>query len=125
MFRKRASTVELSSRPLVLENHRAHRRWLTFAVFLIALSALGYLALNYVERMFSPAARVAVLESENARLTAALDQARTELEQLRLKREMDRATQKELENQVKTLNDDVSRLKDELNFFKKTKNKPS
>ena len=125
MFGKRTRTAELSTRAFVLENARPHRHWLVAACTLVALAGLGYLALNYVDRMFSPAARVAELEGENARMAATLQTTQAQLDELQLKREMEKAMQVELQAQLKDLNGEVSRLKEELNFFKKTKNKPS
>jgi septal ring factor EnvC (AmiA/AmiB activator) len=68
---------------------------------------------------------VAELQTLNAQIEETLAQTRAELEEVRLKREMEQATQAELEKQLKDLNGEVSRLKEELNFFKKTKKQPS
>ncbi len=125
MFGNRSSTVELSTQAFVLENARPYRHWLRVAFVLLVLAGLGYLGLNYVDRMFSPAARVSELEAENARIASALQGTKAQLDEIQLKREMEKATQRELEDQIKQLNGEVSRLKEELNFFKKTKNKPS
>lgn len=125
MFGKRTDTTELSSQALVLETARAGRRWLISVFVIASLAVLGYLGLNYLERMYSPAARVEELEQENAQLKAQLESTQSEMEKLRLNADMERATQAELQNQIKSLDAELSKLREELNFFKKTKPKPS
>jgi len=125
VFWKRANTVDLSTQSFVLENAKPYRQWLIAACVVMAFAALGYLGLNYIDRMYSPASRVAELQTVNAQIEETLTQTRAELEEVRLKREMEQATQAELEKQLKDLNAEVSRLKEELNFFKKTKKQPS
>jgi len=125
MFGKRTDTVDLCTQSIVLENARPGRRWLVAAFLVSAVAVLGYLGLSYIERMYSPAGRVEELELENSRLNAQLLNTQEELEKLRLNGDMERATQSELQNQIKTLNAELSKLREELNFFKKTKPKPS
>jgi len=125
MFAKRTDTTELSTQSIVLSDARADRRWLAVVFLVGALAALGYLGLSYVERMYSPAARVEELERENARLSAQLESTQQELEKQRLDGDMERATQTELQNQIKSLDAELSKLREELNFFKKTRPKPS
>ncbi|WP_227814541.1 coiled-coil domain-containing protein [Nitrogeniibacter aestuarii] len=125
MFGKRPDTTELSTQAIVLSDARKGRQWL-IAIFMIgSLAALGYMGLSYLERMYSPAARVEELEQENARLSTQLESTQNELEKLRLNGDMERATQTELQNQIKSLDAELSKLREELNFFKKTKPKPS
>ena len=125
MLGKRTDTVALSTQAFVLENARSYRRWLMLAAVLAALALAGYMMLDYIERMFSPAAKVVLLESENQRLTATIAALHGQIEQHRMKSEMDQATRSELENQLTTLNAEMSKLKEELNFFKKAKDKPT
>lgn len=125
MFGKRPDTTELSTQAIVLSDARTGRQWL-IAIFMIgSLAALGYMGLSYLERMYSPAARVEELEQENARLSTQLESTQNELEKLRLNGDMERATQTELQNQIKSLDAELSKLREELNFFKKTKPRPS
>lgn len=125
MFGKRPDTTELLTQAIVLSDARKGRQWL-IAIFMIgSLAALGYMGLSYLERMYSPAARVEELEQENARLSTQLESTQNELEKLRLNGDMERATQTELQNQIKSLDAELSKLREELNFFKKTKPKPS
>ncbi len=125
MFGKRPDTTELSTQAIVLSDARKGRQWL-IAIFMIgSLAALGYMGLSYLERMYSPAARVEELEQENARLSTQLESTQNELEKLRLNGDMERATQTELQNQIKSLDAELSKLREELNFFKKTKPRPS
>jgi len=125
VFRKRTNTVDLSTQSFVLENAKPYRQWLIAASVVLAFAGLGYLGLNYIDRMYSPASRVAELQALNAQMEETLAKTRAELEEVKLKREMEHATQAELEKQLKDLNGEMARLREELNFFKKTKKQPS
>ena len=125
MFGKHTDTQELSTQSFVVENARPYRRWGAVIALVLVISGLGYLTLRYVVRLYSPAARVAELEAENARLDAELADSRAALEEMRLQRQVEQATRDELQSQLRTLDAETSRLREELNFFKKTKNKPS
>lgn len=125
MFGNRTDTTELATQTIVLGNARRGRQWLSVVFLVVALGALGYSGLSYLEQMYSPAGRVDALEQENARLVAQLESTQQELEKHRLNGDMERATQVELQNQIKALDAELSKLREELNFFKKTKPKPS
>jgi len=125
MFGNRTDTTELATQTIVLGNARRGRQWLSVVFLVAALGALGYFGLNYLEQMYSPAGRVDALEQENARLVAQLESTQQELEKHRLNGDMERATQVELQNQIKALDAELSKMREELNFFKKTKPKPS
>lgn len=125
MFGNRTDTTELATQTIVLGNARRGRQWFSVVFLVVALGALGYSGLSYLEQMYSPAGRVDALEQENARLVAQLESTQQELEKHRLNGDMERATQVELQNQIKALDAELSKLREELNFFKKTKPKPS
>lgn len=125
MFGNRTDTTELATQTIVLGNARRGRQWFSVVFLVVALGALGYSGLSYLEQMYSPAGRVDALEQENSRLVAQLESTQQELEKHRLNGDMERATQVELQNQIKALDAELSKLREELNFFKKTKPKPS
>jgi len=125
MFGKRTDTTELSTQALVLGQARPGRQWLLALFVLSTIAVMGYFGLRYVEQMYSPAPRVETLEAENARLTAQLESTQSELQKMRLDGDVERATQAELQNQIKVLDAELSKLREELNFFKKTQPKPT
>ena len=80
--------------------------------------------MRYFEAQLAPAMRVGELELENADLRKSIDETQRNLEEAQLKFEMASATRAGLEKQVSELGAEVTRLKEEVNFLRKTEKKP-
>lgn len=120
----KTDTQELSTRQYILANEHRYRGWLFLMILLMVLGASAYAGIQYFEAQLAPARRVSVLELENADLRKSLDDTQSNLEATQIKFEMARATRAGLEKQVEELSQEVTRLKEELNFFRKTQKKP-
>lgn len=123
LFRK-AETQQLSTRHYVVANEHRYRGWLILFVVLVLAAVGAYKGVRYFEAQLAPAMRVSELEQENADLRKSLDDTQRNLEEAQLKFEMASATRSGLEKQVSELGAEVTRLKDEVNFFRKTEKKP-
>lgn len=88
------------------------RRRFAYVIFALAvLAALGSVILHYVEPQFGAAVKVAELEGVNASL-------REDAEQTRVALEMEKATRGELERQLAEQNEELKRMRTELEFYR-------
>ena len=120
----KTETEQLSTRHYILANEHRYRGWLILILVLIALGASAYAGAHYLEEKYASLKRVSELEAENADLRKSLDETQANLEETQLKLELESATQAGFEKQVLELSKEVTQLKEELNFFRKTKEKP-
>jgi Tfp pilus assembly protein PilO len=107
---KRSPTRRLTGSSFELTSDRRWRHGLLVVLAVLVVSVLAGAGWRYFEQRLAPLARLAQLEAENVRLRAEADAARIELE-------MERATRAELKRQVGELNEQVSQLTHQLEFF--------
>ena len=120
----KAETQQLSSRNYVVANEHRYRGWLVLLIVLILVGFAAYKGVRYFEAQLAPAMRVGELELENADLRKSIDETQRNLEEAQLKFEMASATRAGLEKKVSELGAEVTRLKEEVNFLRKTEKKP-
>lgn len=114
-------TRKPSTRDLLRAEHLPHpprsQAWLGWAVLLLCVVLAAALAGAYLLRTRDDGQmrqRVEVLEAENARLTAALDERR-------LQGEEDGANRDQLMRRIDAMSAEIKKLKTELAFFRQQK----
>ncbi len=120
----KTETEQLTTRHYILANEHRYRGWLILLVVLTAIGASAYAGVHYFEEKYATMQRVVELEQENADLRKSLDETQANLEETQLKLELESATQAGFEKQVRELSAEVTQLKEQLNFFRKAKEKP-
>jgi len=118
LFRRKSATRDLSNDAFVLATEKQRRRNWTPLLLLILAGTAAYAGLDYFEAQLTPATdRVAELERENSQL-------RDQLELQRMNLSVEQATRAELEKELSARTAELSRLSDELTFFKNAQKKP-
>lgn len=119
MFGRRISTNrELTRNEYVLAADRGPRgvlKWAGLAVSVVLLAGAG---VAYFESHLKPALFLSDLQADSLRLQEDVSKARLELE-------VERATRGELERQVASLQEQLSRANEELAFLKSAGARPA
>jgi len=111
---------------LVLTSERRHGKLLVFSVLLVLIAAAALVGIRHYGYGFSvgPAEDdeipeiVLRLEAENEALHGRVDTLNESLERAQLDLQIAAVTQQELERQIVVLNEELGRLRDELEFLK-------
>jgi len=125
-FRRSPASRSLTSGPLVLTSERRHGKLLVFSVLLVLIAAAALVGIRHYGYEFSvgPAEDDGVpeivlrLEAENEALHGRVDTLNESLERAQLDLQIAAVTQQELERQIVVLNEELGRLRDELEFLK-------
>jgi regulator of replication initiation timing len=103
-------TRRLAGASFELTSQRRARNGLLAIVIAALLLATIAAGLRFIVASLAPAAELAELQLENTKLRQQVDRARVE-------RDVERATRSELDRQVAELNERLSQLSTELDFY--------